>query len=242
MLKDGERLDDLEYKGLEIIQDGEGYCFTSDSVLVANLCNVKRGDRVVDIGTGSGIIAILVAAKFSPREVIGVEIQDRLADMASRSVEHNRLGEVVKIVHAPCQGVEKVIGEGYDVVVSNPPYDENCAFHVEGTEYSEKEICKSEIKMTVADCVNTASKLLKYGGLFYMVNKTRRLIDVVSSMRDSGIEPKKIYLVQPKKDKDVDTFIVEGKKGAKPSVTLKTIVVYNDDGTFTDFARRIYNK
>lgn len=239
MLKDGERLDDLEYKGLEIIQRSDGYCFTSDSVLVANLVNVKHTDRVVDIGTGSGIIAILIAAKFLPKKVIGVEIQERLAEMATRSVTHNNLSDVIEIVNAPAQGVEKIIGDGYDVVVANPPYDENC----KKENATEKEICKSEVSLTVAECVNTAARLLKFGGLFYMVNKARRLTDVIYSMRNSGIEPKKIYFIQPKKDKDADTFIVEGKKGGKPSVIIpKPIVVYEDDGEFTEFARRIYNK
>lgn len=239
MLKDGERLDDLEYKGLEIIQHSDGYCFTSDSVLVANLVNVKHTDRVVDIGTGSGIIAILIAAKFLPKKVIGVEIQERLAEMASRSVIHNNLSDVIEIVNAPAQGVEKIIGDGYDVVVTNPPYDENC----KKENATEKEICKSEVSLSAAECVKTAARLLKFGGLFYMVNKARRLTDVIYSMRSSGIEPKKIYFIQPKKDKDADTFIVEGKKGGKPSVIIpKPIVVYEDDGEFTEFARRIYNK
>ncbi|MGN1042045.1 MAG: tRNA1(Val) (adenine(37)-N6)-methyltransferase [Christensenellales bacterium] len=239
MLKSGERYEDLEYKGLEIIQSEDGYRFTSDSVLVANLANVKRGDRVVDIGTGSGIIAILIAAKFSPSEVVGVEIQPRLADMAARSVAHNGLEGVVKIVNSPAQGAEKIIGGGFDVVVTNPPYDEN----VSDKPADEIQICKSEVCLTVADCVRTASRLIKYGGLFYMVNKARRMVDVVCSMRENGIEPKKLYLIQPKKDKDVDTFIVEGKKGAKPSVVLpKPIVIYDDDGNFTDFSRRLYNK
>ncbi len=239
MLKDGERLDDLEYKGLEIIQHSDGYCFTSDSVLVANLVNVKHTDRVVDIGTGSGIIAILIAAKFLPKKVIGVEIQERLAEMATRSVIHNNLSDVIEIVNAPAQGVEKIIGDGYDVVVTNPPYDENC----KKENATEKEICKSEVSLSAAECVKTAARLLKFGGLFYMVNKARRLTDVIYSMRSSGIEPKKIYFIQPKKDKDADTFIVEGKKGGKPSVIIpKPIVVYEDDGEFTEFARRIYNK
>lgn len=239
MLKDGERLDDLEYKGLEIIQRSDGYCFTSDSVLVANLVNVKHTDKVVDIGTGSGIIAILIAAKFLPKKVIGVEIQERLAEMATRSVIHNNLSDVIEIVNAPAQGVEKIIGDGYDVVVTNPPYDENC----KKENATEKEICKSEVKLTVAECIKTAARLLKFGGLFYMVNKARRLTDVIYSMRSCGIEPKKIYFIQPKKDKDADTFIVEGKKGGKPSVIIpKPIVVYEDDGEFTEFARRIYNK
>jgi len=238
MLKDGERLDDLEYKGLEIIQSEDGYRFTGDSVLLANLSNVKRGDRVVDIGTGSGIIAILIAAKFSPSKVIGVEIQERLADMAKRSVVHNGLTDTVEIVCAPAQGVEKIIGTGFDVVVSNPPYDENVK---EGT--SEKEICKSEVCLNVSDCVKCAAALLKFGGSFFMVNKARRLTDAIFYMRTYNVEPKKIYFIQPKDEKDVDTFIIEGKKGARPSVVIpKPITIYDSNGNYTEFSRRLYNK
>lgn len=239
MLKDNESFDDLEYKGLEIIQSSDGYRFTSDSVLVANLANVKRGDRVVDIGTGSGIIAILIAAKFAPSKVIGVEIQERLADMANRSVIHNGLSDTVEIINKPAQGIEKIIGDGYDVVVTNPPYDEN--FNLDSA--NEKEICKSEVTLKAEECIYTSAKLLKFGGLFYMVNKARRLVDVIFYMRKYGIEPKKIYFIQPKDTKDVDTFIVEGKKGAKPSVVIpKPLIIYDDEGNFTDFSRRLYNK
>lgn len=237
MLKEGERLDDLEYKGLKIIQHPEGYCFTSDSVLISNLAKVKRTDRVADIGTGSGIIAILVAAKFSPKEVVGVEIQDRLADMAKRSVEYNGLSSKVKIVCAPAQGVEKTIGNNFDVVISNPPYEKA------SEEKNEKTVAKTEIMLTVKETVFTASALLRYGGLFYTVNKARRLADVICAMREAKIEPKKLYLVQPKKGKEIDVFIVEGKKGAKPSLLVpEPITVYEEDGSYGEIARRLYNK
>lgn len=237
MLKEGERLDDLEHKGLKIIQHPDGYCFTSDSVLISNLANVKRTDRVVDIGTGSGIIAILVAAKFSPKEVVGVEIQDRLADMAKRSVEYNGLSSKVKIVCAPAQGVEKTIGNNFDVVISNPPYEKA------SEEKNEKTVAKTEIMLTVKETVAAANALLRYGGLFYTVNKARRLTDVLCAMREAKIEPKKLYLIQPKKGKKIDVFIVEGKKGAKPSLLVpEPITVYEEDNFYGEIARRLYNK
>lgn len=238
-MKNGERLDDLEYKDLRIIQHPDGYCFTSDSVLLANLANVKKTDRVVDIGTGSGVVAILIAAKFSPAEVVGVEIQERLADMAQRSVELNKLDDRIKIVCAAAQGAEKIIGDGYDVAVTNPPYDPARPL----AEAGEREICRSEVGMTTEESVVSASRLLKFGGLFYMINRVRRLADVLCAMRREKLEPKKLWLVQPKRSKDVDTFVVEGKKGAKPSLIVpKPIVVYEDDGSFTEFSRRLYNK
>lgn len=239
MLLKNERLDDLEYKELKIIQNPDGYCFTGDSVLIANLANVFSGDKVVDLGTGSGVIALLIAKKYNPRLVLGIEIQERLADMAKRSVEINGLSDIVTIINKPMQGIYKEIGSNFDVVVSNPPYDKAS----DATILSEIDICKTEIKVNSKEVIECASRLLRYGGKFYMINKARNLVDILCTMREFKIEPKKIYFIQPKDNKDIDTFIVEGKKGGKPSLVIpKPVIVYNQDGSYTDFSRRIYNK
>ena len=242
MLKEHERLDDLEIKDYHVIQSPDGYCFTSDSVMLSNYVNVKKTDKVVDLCTGSGVIALLIHAKFSPKLIYGIEIQPRLADMATRSVKYNGLEESIKIINAPVQGCTKIIGSGFDVVTVNPPYDKTDLVG-DKDEYSEKDICKSEVCLTVEECVEWGAKLLKFGGTFYMVNKARRLVDVICAMRNCGIEPKKIRFIQPKASKEIDVFVIEGKKGAKPSLTLPTpLIVYNEDGTYTEAARRIYNK
>lgn len=239
MLRENERLDDLEYNGLRVIQSADGYCFTSDSVFLANLSGVKRGDRVVEIGCGCGVVSLLIAAKFSPEKVFGVEIQHRLAEMAKRSVELNGLTDKIEIVCAPAQGVHKEIGHTFDVVVANPPYEEA----EKKAEYTEKEICKTEAKLTAVEAVECGKKLLRYGGKFIMINRVRRLIDVLTAMREKGIEPKKLYLIQPKASLPIDTFIVEGKKGAKPSLLVpKPLVIYEENGEMTDFTKKIYHK
>jgi tRNA1(Val) A37 N6-methylase TrmN6 len=239
MIKKNERLDDLEYKSLKVIQDPDGYCFTGDSVLVANLAKVAKGDKVVDLGTGSGVISLLIAKKYNPSKVFGIEIQEKLAEMAKRSVTLNELDDIVTIINKPMQGITKEIGSGFDVVVTNPPYDKV----TNNMQLAEIDICKSEVMVKVEEVIECASKLLRFGGMFYMINKARRFVDVIYAMRQAKIEPKKIYFIQPKENKDIDTFIVEGKKGGKPSLIIpKPIVVYNEDGTYTDFARRIYNK
>ena len=239
MLKENERLDDLQCNGFRVIQDPDGYCFTSDSVILANLASVKRTDRVVDLCSGSGVVALLLQAKHSPKEIVCVELQPRLADMAKRSVAFNNVQNTVKVVNAPLQGVRETIGDGYDVVIVNPPY-ETCEKKENPTE---EEICRSEQKVTCEEVVSESARLLKFGGLFYMVNKSRRLADVMFYMKKYGVEPKKLYLIQPKKEKDVDAFVVEGKKGAKPYlVTPKPLVVYDENGDYTDEVRRLYNK
>jgi tRNA1(Val) A37 N6-methylase TrmN6 len=240
MLKQNERTDDLQCRGFSVIQSLDGYAFTSDSVILANLANVAKGDRVVDLCTGCGVVAFLVAAKYEPSVVYGVEIQERLADMAGRSAEMNKISDVVKIVNSPVQNVSSVIGGGFDVVTVNPPYD---VPQVKKDVYSESDICRKEILLTADETVKEAARLLKFGGLFYMINKARRLADVVFSMRNNGIEPKKLYLIQPKKDKDVDTFVVEGKKGGKPSLFVpKPIIVFDGNGQYTDEVKGLYNK
>lgn len=240
MVKDNERLDDLEYKGLRIIQQPEGYCFTSDSVLLANLSRIKKGDRVCDLCTGSGVVALLVSAKFDPKDVVGVELQSRLADMATRSVKYNGYEERVTILNHSVQGIEKTVGCGvFDVVTCNPPY----APSEKKEDYTEEEICKTEACLKLEELIFSASKILKFGGSFFMVHKAYRLADAVCHMRNCGLEPKRLWLIQPKADKDVDAFVIEGKKGGKPHLLVPSpIVVYNEDGSYTDFARRIYGK
>lgn len=238
-LKENELYEDLEYKGLEIIQHKDGYRFTSDAVLLANTVRALPDDKVVDLGTGSGIIAILIAAKTRIKEVIGIEIQQRLADMAERSVKHNKLESRVKIVNSPMQNIHKEIGSDYDIVVTNPPYEK-----ANGKENpSENEICRQEYSVTLEEVILNASKLLKFGGLFYIINKAKRLAEMIYYMKQNNLEPKKITLIQPKADKAVDTVIVECKKGAKPSLVIpKPFILYNADGSLTDEGKEIYGK
>ena len=238
MLMDNERIDDLQCRGYKIIQNPNGYCFTGDSVLLSNLANVKKGDKVVDLCTGSGVVALLMDAKYSPQMVIGVEIQERLADMAKRSVELNGLS-TVNIINRPLQNIHKEIGSGYDVVTVNPPYETA----PDKDEYTEDDICKREVKVTLEEIIKESSVLLRYGGLFYMINRIRRMVDVIYLMRVNGIEPKKIYMVQPKESKDVDTFVVEGRRGGKPSLSVPApLIVYDENGNYTEKVRSLYNK
>lgn len=238
MLKENEQFEDLEYNGLEIIQNKEGYRFTSDAVLLANCVKALPKHRVVDLGTGSGIIAIIIAAKTKAQQVFGIEIQPQLADMAQRSVAHNAMTDRITIINCPMQQAKEKIGGGFDVVVCNPPYEKATC-----VSSAEKDICKSEQLVTLEEVIATATSLLKFGGVFYVINKAKRLAEIIYEMKQKGIEPKKITLIQPKADKDIDTVIVEGKKGAKPSLVVpKPLVVYGEDGEYTAEVRRMYNK
>jgi tRNA1Val (adenine37-N6)-methyltransferase len=237
MLKQNERFEDLEYNGLEIIQNTEGYRFTSDAVLLANSVKAFSKHRVVDLGAGSGIISIIIAAKTSAKEIVGIEIQPALADMAKRSVAHNKLSDRIKIINCPMQQAKDIIGGGFDIAVSNPPYEDA----VENP--TEVDMCKREQLVTLEEVVASAEQLLKFGGVFYIINKAKRLAEIIFYMKQKNIEPKRITLIQPKAGKDIDTVIVEGKKGGKPSLVVpKPLVVYDENGQYTDEVRRMYNK
>ena len=206
--------------------------------MLANLAKVKRSDRVVDLCTGSGVIALLIKAKYEPKEVIGVELQPRLAAMAQRSVELNNAADV-RIVCARVQAIYKDIGTGFDVVTVNPPYEPK----PDKEKYTEEDVCKTEAEITLEEVVEESAKLLRFGGLFYMVNRARRLSETLSLMTKYGIEPKKLYLIQPKRDKAVDAFVVEGKRGGKPALDVPApIIVYDENGVYTPEVRSLYNQ
>lgn len=240
MLKENEELEDLGYNGLKIIQSKDGYRFTSDAVFLANNVICKNGDKVLDIGTGSGIIAILIATKSKAEKVVGIEIQERLYDMASRSVKINSLEDKISIFNLDLKEYNKVFADGsFDVVVTNPPYSEN----LDNLEAVEKNICKYEITLTNDELIEKASKLLKFGGKFYLINKAERMVDIITAMRKNLIEPKEIIPLQPNKNKDVDTILVIGKKNGKKGLKFrKNVIVNNLDGKLTEEAKVFYGK
>jgi len=240
-LRENERLDDLELNGLKIIQNPDKYCFSSDAVLLANLVDVKNGDTVCDLGTGSGIIAILLAAKTGAKRIDGLELQPDMADMARRSAEYNNLGKRVKIIEGDiCKAKEYLERESYDIVVSNPPYKR--ADSGEKNEDIGVAMCRHEITVTLNEIVRTGSQLLRFGGKLNVIVKTERLAETVCLMKEHKIETKRIYLIKPKAEKQPDTVIVTGVKGGKSGVIVKELIVYNTDGTMTEQAKKLYNK
>ena len=216
MLKDNERLDDLQINNLFIIQNTDGYLFTSDAVSLANFAKVSNYGRVVDLCSGSGVVAILMSAKNKVKDITCVEIQEQLADMCRRSLEYNKISNI-NVVNKPLQNVHKIIGSGYDVVVCNPPYKK------EGTAklLSEKEsiaIAKHEIKVTLEEIIEEASKLLKFGGMFYIVNKEERLADMICICRKYNIEPKELKILSSNSGANV--VMLKAKKGGKSGLKI----------------------
>jgi len=239
MLKPNERLDYLECRDLEIIQDKSGYTFTTDAVLLSNFVRAYAKERLLDLGTGSGVVPILCSVKTTAKELVGLELQPRLADMAARSVAHNKLSPRVSIVLGDIKDAPALFGTGsFDVITANPPY---MTFLGDKDSAKEEDICKREVLITIAELMESAGKLLKFGGRAYFVYKAERLVDLLFEMRNNGIQPKTMTLVYPKADKQADTVIVEGKKGGRPGLRVrKSLVICLPDGSYTAQAMKIY--
>ncbi|MBE5757786.1 MAG: SAM-dependent methyltransferase [Clostridiales bacterium] len=216
-LKDNERLDDLQFNNLFIIQNSQEYLFTSDAVHLANYVKVKKGGRVIDLCSGSGIIGILVGAKNDVKDVVLVELQEHLADMSRRSIEYNKIDNV-SVVCNKLQGVYKIVGaNSFDVVVCNPPYKKKGT----ATLLNEKEsiaMARHEIEVTLEEIVVESNKLLKYGGELYMINKEERLTDMLVIFRKYGIEPKELKIIPSLKGANV--IMLKGKKGGKSGIKI----------------------
>lgn len=216
LVKPGERIDDLQLNGLRIIQNPEGFCFGIDAVLVSNFCEIRRGDAVVDLGTGTGVIPLLIAGKSGAGHITGFEIQEEVGDMARRSVALNGLEERVSIVTDSFLHAERYLKAGSaQVVVSNPPYvARGAGIHNQG---SLKTGSRHEVHCTFEDVAQTASRLLQQGGRFYLVHRPDRLADVIAACRARQLEPKTIRFVQPKPDTAPNLFLMKCVKGAAPS-------------------------
>lgn len=233
IIKDGERLDDLHRNGYMIIQNPNKFCFGIDAVLLSDFARAKKGASVIDIGTGTGIIPILMCAKTNASKYIGIDIQEESVDMAKRSVLINKLDDKIEILHLDVKNAENNLKKGsFDVVTSNPPY-----MNIGGgllNEYDSKKIARHEILCTLDDVVKTTSSLLRSKGEFYMVHRPSRLCDIITTFRKYKLEPKIIKLVQPYKHKEPNILLIKGVKDGNAMLTfLPNLVVYEDDGKYT---------
>ena len=233
-LKDDERLDYLLAEDLRIIQSPSVFSFSLDAVLLSRFTYVpiKRG-KIVDLCTGNGAIPLFLSARTNA-EIIGIELQERLADMASRSVQYNQLSEQISIKLGDVKGIAGQIGyEKYDVVTCNPPY---FPAH-EASERNLKEhlaIARHEIHLTLDEAIRSASELLKQGGKAAFVHRPGRLLDIITAMRANRLEPKRIRFVYPKAGKEANTLLIEGIKDGKPDLkVLPPLFVYGEDGEYT---------
>lgn len=225
ILRPGERLDDLQLKGYEIIQDSKRFCFGVDAVLLSDFVKVKSGECVLDLGTGTGIIPILLEAKTRGEHFTGLEIQEESADMARRSVAHNQLQGKIEIVTGDIKEAAQIFKPAsFDVITTNPPYMLNQ--HGLKNAGDARTIARHEVLCTLDDILRESAKLLEQSkGRFYMIHKPFRLAEIMTKMCRYRIEPKRIQFVHPYIDKEPTMVLIEGMQGGKSRVTVEPPIV-----------------
>ena len=239
-MKHGERLDDLQIKGYEIIQSPGRFCFGMDAVLLSSFARVKKGERALDLGTGTGILPILLEAKNEGSGYVGLEIQEESADMARRSVLHNKLNDKIEIVTGDIKEASRIFGAAsFHVITTNPPY--MIGEHGLKNDNEALYIARHEALCTLDDILRESARLLKPKGRFYMVHRPFRLAEILGKMSAYGIEPKRMRLVHPYVDKEPNMVLVEGMRGAKPRMTVeKPLIVYVENGEYTGELLEMY--
>ena len=239
-LMENERLDDLQRNGLKIIQKTDGFCFGMDAVLLSGFASVKPGERALDLGTGTGIIPLLLSAKTKGDHFTGLEIQTEIMKMAQRSVALNGLEKKIDIIQGDIKEASRIFGAAsFDVVTSNPPYMNDA--HGLKNPGDVKAISRHEVLCTLEDVVREGTKALKPGGRFYMVHRPHRLAEIITVMRQYKLEPKRIKFVHPFADKDANMVLIEAVRGGGAWLKLEPpVIVYKEPGVYTDEIYEIY--
>ncbi len=239
-LLEGERLDELQRNGYSIIQNPRKFCFGMDAVLLSGFARVKEGERVMDLGTGTGIIPILLEAKTEGEHFTGLEIQAESVDMARRSVRYNRLEDKISIEMGDIKDASAQFGaSSFHVVTTNPPY--MTEHHGLSNPNDAKAIARHEILCSLEDVIRESARLLKPQGRFYMVHRPFRLAEIFILMHQYGIEPKRMKLVHPYVDREPNMVLLEGLRGGRPRITVeKPLIVYQEPGVYADEIYDIY--
>ncbi len=239
-LKENERLDELQRNGYRIIQNPKKFCFGMDAVLLSGFARARAGDQVLDLGTGTGIIPILLEAKTEAAHLVGLEIQEESADMARRSVELNHLQDKITIVQGDIKEAGTLFGAAsFDVVTCNPPY--MIGQHGIKNPEAPKAIARHEILCTLEDVVSRAAKVLKPGGNFYLVHRPFRLAEIMVVLQKYGLEPKRMRLVYPFADKEPNMVLLEANRGGRPRMTVeRPLIIYREKGVYMPEIYEIY--
>ena len=243
-LNKNEKIEDLQYKNLKIIQDKTGFCFGIDSVLLSDFAKeIKKDAKVLDLGTGTGIIATLLCGKTDLKEIIGIEIQKEVYEMAKRSIILNHLENKFKIINEDITNLNKIFEKNsIDAIVTNPPYKKR------GTglknEAEKKIISRHETTATLEDFIKISKDLLKDKGEFYMVHRPDRLVDIIELMRKYKLEPKIMRFVFSNENSEPKLILIKGVKNANPFLKVeKNLYIYDNEGNnYSDEINKIYHK
>ncbi len=242
LVKDSERIDDLQFRGLKLIQNPESFCFGTDAVLLSDFATVKKNAYICDLGTGTGIIPILIYGRHDFIHCDAIEIQPEMADMASRSMRLNSLEDKIAVHNGDLRNIKEILPScAYSTVVCNPPYKKDKSG--EHNSQSNHAVSRHEETCTLDDVCAAATYLLKNGGRFAIINHSDRIVDIFMTMRKYNIEPKRCRPVQSRPNTPAYVVLIEGVKDGKPYMNWEpTLTIYNADGTLTDEINRIYHK
>lgn len=241
LVNSNERVDELGRRGYKLIQNPKVFCFGVDAVLLAHYAKVKNEkEHILDIGTGTGIVPILMHGIYQKGSYTGMDIQQEMVEMANRSVLLNNLQDAITMKHVDITKAKEAFkAASFDVITCNPPYMKGEA-GLKNEDLS-KQIARHEITCTLEDIIAAGSYLLKERGRFYMIHRPHRLVDILSLMRQYKIEPKTMRMVYPKRDKEPTMVLVEAIRGANPELRVqRPLVIYQEDGTYTDDLIEIY--
>lgn len=239
-LKDNERIDDLQRNGYRIIQNPKKFCFGMDAVLLTAFARAEEKDKLLDMGTGTGIIPLLMEAKYHCFHLTGLEIQEESADMARRSVAMNGLSDKISIITGDIKEADRLFqSASFDCITCNPPY--MIGQHGIANPEAPKAIARHEILCTLEDVASSAAKLLKPGGHFYMVHRPFRLAEIMVILSQYRLEPKRMQLVYPYVDKEPNMVLIEAVRGGRPRMSVeKPLIIFQSPGIYMPEIREVY--
>ena len=242
LLRPGERIDDLQRGGLRILQRADGFRFGTDAVLLADFCPAKPGERVCDMGTGTGVLPLLIAARAEGTTFDAFEAQEDVADMAARSVKLNGLESRIRVHACDCRDAARVIGHGVcDLAVTNPPYTAQGAGLV--SPHRTQAISRSGGDCTLSEWMAACARVLRNGGRLCVVFPAARFLQLCDAMRESRVEPKRVRFTAARADAAPKLALVEGRKGGRPGLHLMPLLItHGEDGAPSAELRRIYGE
>jgi len=228
MAESMERLDDLRWRGLKIIQNPDGFCFSIDAVLLAHFVTLKTGDHVADLGTGTGVIPLLLTARSRQIHTLGLEIHPQVVEMARRTVLLNNLDSLIEIRQGDIKTASREVGRGrMNLVTCNPPYAKTCTGKISGCLL--KASARTEVLCQLEDVVREGAALLNSDGRLALVHRPSRLTDILALMRQYGVEPKRLRLVCPMPGKEPNLVLVEGIRHGRHSLAVEPpLFVYQE--------------
>lgn len=235
-----ERVDDLQRNGYRIIQNPDWFCFGMDAVLLSAFTQVKPGETALDLGTGTGVIPILLEARTQGSHFTGLEIQKPVAEMAGRSVRLNGLEQKISIVNGDIKEASSIFGRAsFDIITCNPPYMNDS--HGLKNPSEPKAIARHEVLCTFEDVAREAAACLKPGGRFCLVHRPRRLMDLLTILRRYRLEPKRMRLVYPYVDREANMVLIEAFRGGGVQMHVEPpLIVYEKPQVYTEEVRRLY--